>query len=311
MKKTLFILGIVALAATAQTDAEKEELADRLLEAMRQYERIHYKEAFEQHRKLLEQGIKISAPHYPPSVEARANAALQYAKTNGILLEAVLEVAKAQVMSSCTALKASFPNPPPGDGREGRKWELTGEGSAGATARYTWMQAVLVAAGDLSSLPLIEEANRSLNYPWARKSSALAYISIASTNSAPFLCRFMGDDRTTTEERFFVLEHFIKVLDNVQSINDESFAFLYGIVEKNSDVISINGADNILCRKLPGYSTSLQRLTVASRYAKDDNPYVKEYFASAKEAIEKIPENERKDFRTKGGLLDPDRKKEP
>jgi len=242
-------------------------------------------------------------------MEARARAALRYAETNNIAQEVVLAAAKAQLQSSCTALKASFPNPPPGDGREGRKWELIGEGSPGVTTRYTWMQAVLVAAGDLSSLPHIEEANRSLNYPWARKSSALAYISIASTNSAPFLCRFMGDDRTTTEERFSVLEHFIKVLDNAQSINDESFAFLYGIVEKNSDVISINGADNILCRKLPGYSTSLQRMTVANRYAEDDNPYVKEYFANAKEAIEKVPVNQRKDFRTKGELLDPDRKR--
>jgi len=307
---------MVALVATAQTDAEKEKLADRLLEAMRRYEQIHLRAAFEQQRKLLEQGIKISDPHYPPPIEARANAALQYAKTNGIPLEAVLEVAKAQVRASCTTLKASFPNPPPGDGREGRKWELTGQGSPESTTRYTWMLAVLVATGDLSSLPFIEEMRHSPNGK-IRKDAINAYLRLAGTNAVSFRA-LMADNMDAESELMPPLLQFLRELKIAPEMNNENALFLYDIAEKSSDACNAKWVDDILCEKLQGYSNSVQRLAVAKRHSEKGITIdtLSHYdsivdFISIKEAIEKIPENQRKDFRAKGELLDPERKKEP
>ena len=67
--------------------------------------------------------------------------------------------------------------------------------------------------------------------------------------------------------------------------------------------------DRILCKHLPGYSTSVQRAEIVERRIRSDCEGIRDYWQPIKDEIAKTPVHERKDFRAKGELLDPERKK--
>ena len=318
IKVVMVMLGAVALFAAEHVTAEPKELAARLLEAMGEYERNHYRVSFELQRKLLAQGIKISDSHYPPTDADRATAALRYAEENGIPLEDVLAVAKAQVKASYAELEVSYPHPLIRNEQADRRWTFTGEGSPSAVMRFQWMLGLLVAAGDLSSLPLIDEAHSTLNYPWVREASACAYIRLAGADSVPFIRRLMADNRYTGSSFSPVLSLYLKEFRKATGINDEPLVFLCELAEKGENITHAAMADEELSKTLPGYSTSVQRLSTARRFAPKDasagtlpNHDFRKKFHDVKEEIEQIPESERKDFRAKGELLDPERRKAP
>jgi len=316
-------LGVVALVATAwASETEKNELVDRLLEVMR---RVPDKWPLQTNKTIAQgqenvqrQEIIIHVHPVPPSIEARANDALQYAKTNGIPLGDVLEAAKAQVKKSCAMLEDSYPKTPSSEERNARyKWMRIGEGSPDETTRYTWMLAVLVATGDLSSLPLIEEMHRSPNTQ-IREDAIRTYLRLAGTNAVSFRT-LIANNRYAESELTPPLFQFFQELKRTPDINDENILFLFEVMEKSSDACNAKQADDVLCEKLPGYSNSVQRLAVAKRYSEKGITTLEALsyydfivgFIDIKKEIEKIPENQRKDFRAKGELLDPDRKKEP
>jgi len=66
--------------------------------------------------------------------------------------------------------------------------------------------------------------------------------------------------------------------------------------------------DKVLTAYLPGYSASVQRQNLAERMSDFEGVGTRGYFVNAKQEISKVPVQERKDFRAKGELLDPERK---
>ncbi|MCL2104424.1 MAG: hypothetical protein FWH21_05125 [Kiritimatiellaeota bacterium] len=307
--KTMIIglLGAVALSVTAQTDEdEKNGLADRLFKVMNLdidplelgYVIVPPErggEATAANKPKPEGQIINGTPLY---TEARAMIALRYAEVNGIPLEAVIETAKSQIRLSCASLESGEPNIPRGE-----------------TTKCERMLAVLAAAGDLSSLPFLEEVSFRPSNEWVRKASARAYISLASTNSVPFLRKLTADNWYKRDNFTSPLLHFLQMLTKTPNINEESLVFLCEFVERNDFARNVSDVDKTLCEILPGYSNSVQRLAVARRQLEDDNVQGKGFFAERwtpiKAEIENVPETQRKDFRAKGELLDPDRKKEP
>ena len=283
-------MGIITLSVTAQTDAEKEELADNLLKIMSRNSFT----VVPSERDSASNPRDVIIKGHPFYIESRATAALLYAKANGIPLEAVLEAAKAQVKSYAVL-------------------EANGNPGIAHSEKSRSMLRLLGVAGDPSALPFLEEMSFALSNRWVCMDASDAYVSLATTNSVPFIRKVMADRRPAGTGLSFTgtLNHFIQVLKNTPDINDESLAFLCEFVEVDGYAPNVRKVDEFLCAKLLGYSNSVQRLTAMRRHLEYDSTWVREYFTSAKEAIEKIPENERKDFRTKGGLLDPDRKKEP
>jgi len=293
MKRVLLIaLSATALVTVAQTEDEKIALASRLWQVM--YSSPDVKE------KSIEIGrVGVWST---PAIADRAKTALQYAKTNNIPLEVVLEAAKAQIQLSCAVLEANETTP----------------SIDFAKMKCGWMLAVLLTAGDVSSLPFIEETSLGISNQWVRNDFINAYISFANTNAVPFLSRIKTDSRYMKSDFPSALVYFLQVLKKVPEVNDESFIFLYEIAEKDDNSYYIQHVDEALCEMLSGYSNSVQRLVAMRQHVDKSIPVtspsaarLRNYFRNAKEEMEKIPEPQRKDFRAKGELLDPDRKKEP
>jgi len=295
MKKSItavIVLGVMMWIATAQVDTEHKDLIDRLMKVMNRAPWDASDREF--YEKARAAGISPTFDH----VESRAKAALQYAKTNGIPLEVVLEAVKMQIKSFCTLPEPDEPNIPRGE-----------------PTKCKWMLAVLVAAEDSSSLPFLEEMSFLSGNEWVRKDSARAYISLASTNSAPFIRKLMTDDWHKNDRLTSPLLDFLQILERAPEVSEESLVFLLGFAEKNDHARNVKDVDKTLCKILPSYSNSVQRLAVARRQLEDDNVQGKGFFAERwtpiRAEIENVPEPQRKDFRAKGELLDPDRKKEP
>jgi len=290
--KTVIVFGVVMWIVTTQADTENKDIADRLFKVMGRApwdasDREYYE-------KMRAMGISPNFDH----VESRARAALQYAKTNDIPLGAVLEAVKMQIKSSCALLESGELNI-----------------SREETMKCKWMFAVLGVSGDLSVLPFLEEMSFRPSDEWVRKDSVSAYLSLATTNSVPFIRKLMTDNRYKTYGLTSPLFDFLRILERVPEINEECLVFLLEFVGTNDFARNVRDVDRALCKILPGYLNSVQRLAAVRRQLEGDNVqregFSIERWIPIKAEIEKIPENQRKDFRVEGGLLDPDRKKEP
>ena len=294
MKRVLPItLSAAALTVAALTDTEKKELADRLFHVM---ERHPFTVVPSEKIQPVEEPGRIIIKAYIPFTKSRAASAFRYTETNGIPREAVLEAAKADVMDYI-ALEAASP-----------------ENIAVAAHRFELMLWLLRASEDSSVPPFLEEVSFGAGGEWTRKNAVYAYIDLTGTNSVPFLRKLMADGRYAKSNFTFPLAEFLRILEKGQEINDESLAFLLEFVEKNEFTHNVRYVDRTLCKILPGYLNSVQRLAVAKWHSENGDPFsdaTKGYFSEAKRAIEKIPESERKDFRAKGELLDPERRKAP
>jgi len=89
--------------------------------------------------------------------------------------------------------------------------------------------------------------------------------------------------------------------------------FLLEKIETEEMGGSIELLDSVLCWQIPSYTNSVQRLAAVEKLLKNIRASRGDYFNrwnAVKEEIEKTPANERKDFRVKGELLDPERKEE-
>ena len=290
--KVMAVLGIAALAATAQADVEKQDLANRLWKAM-----CNSPDTKDKSIEFGRTGVWCT-----PLIETRAKSAVQYAKTNNIPMESVLEAAKWQIKASCAVLEANETK---------RSIEL-------ATTQCGWMLALLLTVGDPSSLPFIEEMCFGISNQWVRNDFINAYISFANTNAVPFLRRVMTESRYMRSDFSSALGYFLQMLKTTPDINGETFTFLYELADQSGNGYYARQVDEVLCEMLPEYSNSVQRLMMVTRHISNvvtiSSPSFvqrQKYFRNTKEEIEKIPENERKDLRAKGELLDPDRKREP
>jgi len=186
--------------------------------------------------------------------------------------------------------------------------------------------------GDKQSLPLLEEISQAEH--WLIRADAIsAYIKIAGpVDALPFIDRI--DTRTASSRNkrydqiyaYRALEDLVceekvppefasyatprpplPVLSRAEQEKVHSF-----MLEKTQANMRNNMAsgilDRILSEQLPGYTTSVQRLAMAERLTRSGSEDIRKYGQSIKTEIEKTPVNERKDFRAKGELLDPEKK---
>ena len=165
--------------------------------------------------------------------------------------------------------------------------------------------------GDNHSLPVFEEMVGSVN--WVIRFNGIAnYVRVAGViGSLPFIENVPTDPDYPHAHRhrvYLALEQ--EIHKNPLSPKDirTMCAFLLERIQKED--LCAQNADGILCNHLPEYANSIQRMAVAERLSKSGNERFKNLWSAVKTEIEKTPANERKDFRTKGELLDPERKEE-
>ena len=248
------------------------------------------------------------APLSPTSI-------LAFAQRNGIPTNTVTAIARELAEKEAEELEENLP-------------QVDVSFNHNAYARAT---SILVAAQDIEQLPFLEKMSRSSSDHEICTWSAGSYIGIAGTNALPFIRKTIEDNKVNPHR---IVQVFSRKLSSLPAVDDESLAFLYGALEKESDVYTAQLVDEGLCKMLSGYSNSVQRLAVAERFitpARPANPTREEqiawlrmppeerqaelskdnarkYWTPIKNEIEKVPADKRKNFRAKGELLDPERK---
>jgi len=193
-----------------------------------------------------------------------------------------------------------------------------------------WCQSalrVLREMGDKQSLPLVEEISQAKHW-FIRIDAISTYVKIAGpVDVLPFIDRvdtrvasslhkrldqtaayqalgsLILEDKIPPEMESFVAPRPpLPVLPRAEQ--EKVHSFMLEKIQTNKRENLVEQMDKILSEQLPDYKVSVQRLAVAERFPKET------YWQLIKAEIEKIPANERKDFRTKGELLDPERKEE-
>ena len=172
---------------------------------------------------------------------------------------------------------------------------------------------ILQRIGDRHSLPLFEDMAGSKHVE-IHLHGIRAYIKLAGVvDSLPFI------ERMSKVPHYFDLNRFAGYQSLERIINDSPTppegiekvcVFMLEKVQSEKGGIA-QLMDKVLTKHLPGYSSSVQRDELVEKFGDSETAYVKKYWSDAKEEIEKKPAKERKDFRAKGELLDPKRKKEP
>jgi len=183
-----------------------------------------------------------------------------------------------------------------------------------------------------STLPIFEEMSLS-KCEIIRINGMSRYIEVVGAASAfPFIDKLAKDPRYTVDDRHYAYRALVRLARDYEipeskemiqrygykhlpaptdrplppKLSPEDMCKVYTFIleriqtEANEDIGRT--LDWLLTIQLPDYITSVQRLTVAEKFGGLG------YWKAAKDEIEKVPASERKDFRVKGELLDPERK---
>jgi len=186
--------------------------------------------------------------------------------------------------------------------------------------------------GDKQSLPTLEEISQS-KHVLVRTHAISTYIKVAGpVDTLPFIDRI---DTRTSPSRYKGFDQFVayRALEDLvceekippefasyaaprpplpvlsRAEQEKVHSFMLEKTQANMRNNMASGIlDRILSEQLPGYTTSVQRLAMAERLTRSGSEDIRKYGQSIKTEIEKTPVNERKDFRAKGELLDPEKK---
>jgi len=175
-------------------------------------------------------------------------------------------------------------------------------------ANRCWrMLCVLAEIGDKRSLSLFEEMTASTER-FIRFTAVTGYITVAGVmDSLPFIGRLMENPLYTNHERELFYVDLWRRIGASPRPEDEKICDLMlkrSLVEEGGAMTTL---DRLLCERLPGYSTSVQRSEFINRAFQSGTEGERNYWNPHKETMDKVPANERKDFRAKGELLDPER----
>ena len=181
--------------------------------------------------------------------------------------------------------------------------EMTGS-EEGVISMYG-MVGYVRGAGAVDSLPFVEGITKKPGWGVLKYSPAYGALIAIAFNDRLFFNKFYSPTVPTPRPSPTELSPAEKrkvhtfMLEKVQTENEWIGKLL----------------DEALAEHLPGYSNSVQRMEIAERLAKSEEvdligKRISDRWKPIKEEIEKTPANERKDFRAKGDLLDPDRQTE-
>ena len=164
-----------------------------------------------------------------------------------------------------------------------------------------------------SALPYLQSRSVNENYD-IREIASQGIINILGADATSFLRKAEQDGAHEKNEFYSLYKTFVgrlkaenKTLPEVTKA--KAYVFLLELAETEGYGDTVQMIDEVLCETLNGYSTSFQRERVAERMLRTGPDYSRPHFAAIREEIEKTPKEKRKDFRNKGDLLDPDRKR--
>jgi len=194
---------------------------------------------------------------------------------------------------------------------------------------YSVVLGGLVEFKDKSTLPFFEEMSLSTN-EGIRRSGIRGYIMVTgAVDALPFIEGLAKDSRYTENDRYWAYTALTYLTRIPSQINQPAFpyvpspppppklssddretlhAFMLKKTQTDNNENIVKELDQLLAKQLSGYAASLQRMQTVEKLAETCKEHWRNYWEAAKEEIEKTPVNERKDFRAKGGLLDPARK---
>jgi len=186
---------------------------------------------------------------------------------------------------------------------------------------------------DKSTLPLFKEMSLS-TCESIRRAGLSKYIKSLALGVADVLSFIEGlakDSRYTEYDRYYAYNRlvffvrgpytyeegikmggFLKVADHPPpkpppEILEKVHRFMLEKTQTDNNEDIVKELDQLLAKQLSGYATSLQRAQTVEKFAETRNEYWRKHWQAAKDEIEKVPASERKDFRAKGELLDPER----
>jgi len=187
----------------------------------------------------------------------------------------------------------------------------------------------LISFKDKSTLPFLDEM--SLSPCESIRSTAIrgCVEVLGVVDALPFISRMERDSRYTAldmSDAYYKLLDLAVIITDYSlwkqgherfgrrvpatspypELSDEDKKTLFTFLLEKIDTCGREGRiDNLLARQLPGYATSVQRAQAMEKFAQKEHD---SYWPEVKQEIDKVPANQRKDFRAKGELLDPDRK---
>ena len=233
----------------------------------------------------------------------------RFAQRNGISQDTV--VSTARKLAEKEAERIEDKNLPSGSVLHRRN------GYAGAVS-------IIVAAEGNEHLPFLEGMSRSSSDREIRNSSASAYIGIAGTDALPFVLEAIKDGRVDKPR---IIQAFSLKLSSSKSVDNASLDFLCNTLAKENDADTAQFIDNCLAKVLQGYSNSVQRLTLATQFAKQNEPSenfkknlrmtyeetlaevnkinARKYWTPIKEEISKTPADKRTDLSERFKLAEP------
>ena len=163
---------------------------------------------------------------------------------------------------------------------------------------------------DRDTLPLFEEMMTSTEEN-IRHNGVYGYVKVAEVmESFALIEKLIKNPRIARGVPAPVHQDFVKrIAESPPPLEDmqKVCAFLLEKSQESIDLAQI--MDGTLAKHLPGYATSVQRAEMAETLAASSNGGYKRFGQPIKDEISKTPVHERKDFRAKGELLDPERKK--
>jgi len=230
--------------------------------------------------------------------ESTANSILDFAKRNGIPQDTVISITRKWTEEVAEEFERGLPE----------------ERESYRAKRYAQLTSIMVVAQDSTQLPFLEKMSRTSSNREVRNISAGSYIWIAGTNALPFIRKTIENNKV---DRSRIFREFVQKLGSSPAVDDENLAFLCEAVEKESDAYTARLIDEGLCKILQGYSDSAQRLAVAERLVRQNEPdkskvesrmtrderlaeiakgNARTYWKPIKENVEKIPADKRTDL---------------
>jgi len=162
---------------------------------------------------------------------------------------------------------------------------------------------------DRDTLPLFGDMMASTEEN-IRRVGVYGYVNVAEVMESFALIEKLIKNPRFSSWHYAFYERFVKRIAESPPPPEDMKRVCAFLLEKSQETIDrAILMDGTLAKHLPGYSTSVQRAEMAETLAASSNGGYKRFGQPIKDEIAKTPVHERKDFRAKGELLDPERKK--
>ena len=157
--------------------------------------------------------------------------------------------------------------------------------------------------GELGFLPFLAKHSES-PVSLVQTRAAVAYVKIAGLDATPFVHKILSGSREKYDFncKYLATKEFFEKIAKAESEKapqekiDDAYKML---IEQAQTLAAGDGGwelDDMLCKKLPEYSTSHQRNRVIQQHQKSTNEITRTHFTQEMSKLSKIPKAERTDL---------------